>query len=83
VIGTWSSVFTASPLLIALERRFPQEGTVRGMTAPRPEQGRRAVPGAAVTDRERSIAGRRQRAVDPADPYAFVDEGAATSRRAD
>jgi SecD/SecF fusion protein len=84
VIGTWSSVFTASPLLIMLENRFPQEGAVRGMTAP----GRRPAPAAEAgdgrpRDREDSIAGRRQRRYDPADPYAFVDEAASTSRRAD
>jgi SecD/SecF fusion protein len=79
VVGTWSSVFTASPLLIALERRFPAEGTVRGMTAPRRETAARAAAG----DREQSIAGRRQRRVDPVDPYAFVDEAASVSRRSD
>jgi SecD/SecF fusion protein len=83
IVGTWSSVFTASPLLIVLERRFPQEGTVRGMTAPAREHGRRASPGGSGDDREQSIAARRQRAVDPADPYAFVDEAASTSRRSD
>jgi len=83
IVGTWSSVFTASPLLILLERRFPQEGTVRGMTAPAREHGRRAESGGPVPEREQSIAGRRRRAVDPADPYAFVDEAASTSRRSD
>jgi hypothetical protein len=84
VVGTWSSVFTASPLLILLERRFPQEGTVRGMTAP----ARDAVPAVAATTREpgqRAPAGRARpgRRYDPADPYAFVDEAAPVSRRSD
>ena len=83
IIGTWSSVFTASPLLIVLERRFPQEGTVRGMTAPARDDRRPAAPDGSGRERDQSIAGRRRRAVDPADPYAFVDEAASTSRRSD
>ena len=71
VVGTWSSVFTASPLLVLLERRFPAPAPVRRLDpgrAPRPDRGGRRAPAPAV---------------DPADPYAFVDAATPVSRRAD
>jgi SecD/SecF fusion protein len=73
VVGTWSSVFTASPLLVLLERRFPAAPPpVRAAGGSRP---RRPGDGGGP----RKVA----REVDPVDPYAFVDAAAPVSRRAD
>lgn len=36
LVGTWSSVFTASPLLVLLERRWPDPGRVARTPASRP-----------------------------------------------
>lgn len=63
LIGTWSSVFTASPLAIALEQRWP---------APAPGLNMREATGAAGRRSTR----RGGHPVDPADPYAFVDAAA-------
>jgi SecD/SecF fusion protein len=49
IIGTWSSVFTASPLLVLLERRWPDIGDVRATPV-----GRQA-PSAPVIDRYASV----------------------------
>jgi SecD/SecF fusion protein len=58
LVGTWSSVFTASPLAILLDRRWPP-------AAPAPSS-QTAATGGTPASRPRGV-------VDPADPYAFVD----------
>jgi SecD/SecF fusion protein len=67
LIGTWSSVFTASPLALLFERRWPALAPARASSAGRDARagGDRAAVGA-----------RPAREVDPVDPYAFVDEAA-------
>jgi len=58
VVGTWSSVFTAAPLMIWLEQRWPLHRALEGGPAgPAPGSGSRTAPA---------------RAVDPVDPYAHV-----------
>ena len=72
VVGTWSSVFTASPLALVLERRWP---------APAPVvRSRRPAAGAGGPGRARPVPDQADATFDPADPYAFVDEAAGGRR---
>jgi SecD/SecF fusion protein len=76
VVGTASSVFTASPLAVWLERRWPAE---EARTAPRVEAGRRPdrrgrTAGAGPAGRDGVVAGRGDR-WSAVDPYADVPTG--------
>lgn len=63
IVGTWSSVFTASPLAVQLERRWPIHET-SAARSPRPRT---------ATGRSTASHGSRPEPYDAADPYAFVD----------
>jgi SecD/SecF fusion protein len=83
IVGTWSSVFTASPLLILLERRFPAPAAAGRRTAAGGARARGPARGPAGGRGPERASPRPGREVDPADPYAFVDDAAQVSRRAD
>jgi SecD/SecF fusion protein len=76
VVGTWSSVFTASPLLVLLEKRFPPPAAPAPVR--RTDRGRGPRRPGEHGDRRES-----PKEEDPVDPYAFVDAAAPVSRRTD